>query len=644
MADYNRTPEAQEKFQKKGRPKGPINFKIQLNEEQKEAKETILKTPVTLLKGMAGSGKANWIKTPICTPEGYKLMGEIKPGDEVLSEEGKPIKVLDIFPQGKQDIYKITFSDGSTTHCTLDHLWNVISRDNLHRKTNRNNTPNKNYQKYQTLSLKDILDKNLKVGGRNKWFIPLNSPVEYSPKKLDLNPYILGCLLGDGCLISTPSITTTDDSILEEFKNYFSTIDLNVTPSSTDSITYYISFGKNKRIRFNGQIYNSIGGLKESLGISHVTFYNRIKTGEYIIEEIENPLIKFLKENNLYNQNSFTKHIPHNYLFSSIEDRISLLQGLLDTDGWVEVKKNKKGNSSSVFYSTSSEKLKDGIIHLVNSLGGICHVKTKLGKYKEKGNKDYKITNVNYRITIKFKNPKIESQLFRLERKQSLVKESQNIINRSISKVEFAFNDDAQCILVDSPTHLYLTDNFIVTHNTLLACQIALDQLFKKEIDKIIITRPTVSKEDIGFLPGDLKDKMDPWLSPIYANLHMLYDKSAIEKLIAEEKIEIIPLAFMRGRTAVDSVVIVDECQNLTHNQTEMILGRLGKNSQMIFCGDMAQIDLKSKKESGISFFTILEAKTKESKTNSVKIINLEQNHRHPAVEGILKIYSDYRD
>ena len=75
-----------------------------------------------------------------------------------------------------------------------------------------------------------------------------------------------------------------------------------------------------------------------------------------------------------------------------------------------------------------------------------------------------------------------------------------------------------------------------------------------------------------------------------------------------------------------------------------MILGRLGKNSQMIFCGDMAQIDLKSKKESGISFFTILEAKTKESKTNSVKIINLEQNHRHPAVEGILKIYSDYRD
>jgi len=174
---------------------------------------------------------------------------------------------------------------------------------------------------------------------------------------------------------------------------------------------------------------------------------------------------------------------------------------------------------------------------------------------------------------------------------------------------------------------------------TLLACQIGLDLLFKKEIDKIIITRPTVAKEDIGFLPGDLKEKMDPWLAPIYANLHMLYDKEKIERLLNEEAIEIIPFAFMRGRTFVNSLVIVDECQNLTHSQTELVLGRLGKNSQMVFCGDLSQTDLKNKKDSGIGFFVRLEENVK-----GVKIINLKTNHRHEIVKDILQVYSDYRD
>jgi phosphate starvation-inducible PhoH-like protein len=174
---------------------------------------------------------------------------------------------------------------------------------------------------------------------------------------------------------------------------------------------------------------------------------------------------------------------------------------------------------------------------------------------------------------------------------------------------------------------------------TLLACQIALDLLFRKEIEKIIITRPTVAKEDIGFLPGDLKDKMDPWLAPIYANLHMVYEKEKIEKLIQEDIIEIVPFAFMRGRTFPNSLVIVDECQNITHSQTEMVIGRLGKGGKMIFCGDITQVDLKTKKDSGISFFKIL-----ESKTPTVKTITLLKNHRHEAVEDILKIYEEYRD
>ena len=104
---------------------------------------------------------------------------------------------------------------------------------------------------------------------------------------------------------------------------------------------------------------------------------------------------------------------------------------------------------------------------------------------------------------------------------------------------------------------------------TLLACQVALDGLMRRQYDKIIITRPTVSKEEIGFLPGDLREKMDPWIQPIYQNMYALYNKEKIEKFIEEGKIEIVPLAFMRGRTFLNSCIIVDEAQNVTHEQME---------------------------------------------------------------------------
>jgi len=125
---------------------------------------------------------------------------------------------------------------------------------------------------------------------------------------------------------------------------------------------------------------------------------------------------------------------------------------------------------------------------------------------------------------------------------------------------------------------------------TLVATQVALDLLFSKHIDKVIITRPTVSKESIGFLPGDIREKMDPWLAPIYHNLYMLYNKEKIDKELETGNIEIVPFAFMRGRTFVDSFVIVDEAQNVTHNQMETVIGRLGKGSKMVICGDLAQI------------------------------------------------------
>ena len=196
---------------------------------------------------------------------------------------------------------------------------------------------------------------------------------------------------------------------------------------------------------------------------------------------------------------------------------------------------------------------------------------------------------------------------------------------------------NAKSLMFDNP--VVLIKGQAGSGKTLVACQAALDMFFKREIEKIIITRPTVAKEDIGFLPGDLKEKMDPWLAPIYANLYMLYDKEKVDKMLTNGEIEVVPCAFMRGRTFPNCFVIVDECQNITHGQTEMMLGRLGKGGKMVFCGDMSQTDLKSKKDSGIGFFVRLEENVK-----GVRICVLKTNHRHEIVEPILRIYEEYRD
>jgi phosphate starvation-inducible protein PhoH and related proteins len=171
---------------------------------------------------------------------------------------------------------------------------------------------------------------------------------------------------------------------------------------------------------------------------------------------------------------------------------------------------------------------------------------------------------------------------------------------------------------------------------TFLACQIALEKLFMKEAEKIIITRPTVSKEEIGFLPGDLREKMDPWVQPIYQNMYALYDKVKVEQLISNGQIEIVPVSFMRGRTFLDSVVIVDEAQNVTHEQMEMIVTRLGLRSKMIICGDDHQVDLKRKADSGFRFLYAAARKIK-----NMCSISLKTNHRDPIVEDLIGLYEE---
>jgi len=171
---------------------------------------------------------------------------------------------------------------------------------------------------------------------------------------------------------------------------------------------------------------------------------------------------------------------------------------------------------------------------------------------------------------------------------------------------------------------------------TLLACNVALDGLMRRQYEKIIITRPTVSKEEIGFLPGDLREKMDPWVQPIYQNFYALYDKVKIDKLISDGKIEIVPVSFMRGRTFLDSMIIVDEAQNVTHEQMEMITSRIGLRSKMMICGDSNQTDLKRKADSGFKFLY-----TAARKIKKLAAITLFTNHRDPIVEDLLDYYDN---
>jgi phosphate starvation-inducible PhoH-like protein len=172
---------------------------------------------------------------------------------------------------------------------------------------------------------------------------------------------------------------------------------------------------------------------------------------------------------------------------------------------------------------------------------------------------------------------------------------------------------------------------------SLLAAQIALDLLFKKEVKKIILTRPVVTAgEEIGFLPGDKDAKLAPYTASIYDNMYKLYNKEKIDKEISEGNIEVVPIGFMRGRNFSDCLVVIDESQNITQNQLELIVTRLCIGAKMIFVGDNSQIDLKDKRQSGFDWMS-----KKLSFIEGIKTIVLKANHRDPIVEEIIKILNE---
>lgn len=172
---------------------------------------------------------------------------------------------------------------------------------------------------------------------------------------------------------------------------------------------------------------------------------------------------------------------------------------------------------------------------------------------------------------------------------------------------------------------------------SLVAAQVALDLLFKREVERIIIARPTVTAgEDIGFLPGTKEDKLAPFTAPVFDNMYRLYNKEKIDKCVQDGLIEIIPLGFLRGRNFTNSIVILDESQNVTNSQMQLVLTRICNGSKIVLCGDNAQIDLKNKLDSG---FDVVCKHMKG--VPGFAVVILKTNHRHPIVEDFLKVYHE---
>ena len=180
------------------------------------------------------------------------------------------------------------------------------------------------------------------------------------------------------------------------------------------------------------------------------------------------------------------------------------------------------------------------------------------------------------------------------------------------------------------------------TGKTFLAVAIGLTMLLEKKIERIILSRPAVEAgERLGFLPGDMKEKVDPYLRPLYDSLYDLFHFEKIQRMIEIGDIEIAPLAFMRGRTLKNSFAILDEAQNATDTQIKMFLTRIGENSKIVVNGDPSQIDLPNKSMSGLD-----RSKKLLSHLNEISIIDFDHSDvvRHPLVSKIVKAYSNHND
>lgn len=433
-----------------------INPTRRLKSHQEEGVKFLVSRKKCILADDMGSGKMEPISSLIPTPNGYKRMGDIVIGDKIFGSDGKVHNVLNTFKHKNKEIYKVTFSDHTSVECGLEHLWLV--RDSNMRIRN---------QGWKTLSLEQMLNMGLQYSNnthRNKFEIPVSEPVEYAKKDYFINPYILGMCIGDGNLCNGGIIISIPNFEYESVERINSLLDENyiLKEDKSSSCPRYRIILKNKEKRIN--------------------LYNR---------EIKN-----LKLNVKGNG----KFIPEIYKFGSIEQRLDLLRGLMDSDGTI-------GKNNRISYSTTSEQLANDIMELVFSLGGT----SRLHIFDRR--KDGKSVEYHVSMQIKF-NP------FLIERKRIKYKPTyKKYCHKYIVSAEYVRNEDAQCIMVDSDNHTYLTGKkYIVTHNTatlsvasiegnydsvLIICPASLKSNWKDELMWYVPER------DITIVDGFLDKKKD---------------------------------------------------------------------------------------------------------------------------------------
>lgn len=394
-----------------------IQDHLQLRDYQEEALEFTFsnkeKGAMSVLLNMpTGTGKAQPLDSFIRTPDGWARMGEMYVGRDIIAADGSVTKVTGVYPQGIKPRYRITFSDFRTADCCEEHLWKVYVE---HRRD----------LKWRIVTTKELI--RLKDLNTTRCFVPLYEPKEGTQRDLPIDPYVLGLLLGNGGMSQkTIKYSTMDLCRVEAINEYFNKLGIELIKKSE----WDYSFRK----------------IKDYAGDNFVGIANR------------------LRSLGLQGKLSYQKEIPAVYMEGSMSQRLALVQGMMDSDGTAE----KHG---SISYSTSSLSLALSFQHLIHSLGGIAKVVKKNPTYTYKGEK--LSGRANYVVHIRYKNPR---ELFQLPRKRDRLPEENQYskgLKLRIDKIELIGTAEMQCISVEHPEHLYLTDGFVVTHNTITLLKFA---------------------------------------------------------------------------------------------------------------------------------------------------------------------------
>lgn len=364
------------------------------------------------LTGASGAGKAQPHSAKVLTPSGWRTMGELAVGDLVSTPDNGFARVLKVHPQGVVPVFKLTFKDGRSTRATADHLWKVRSEG-----------------KWRLRTTEDLINASKTLG--RQMAVPFVQPMTLEGNnKLDLqlHPYVLGVLLGDGFLANKEGsprqevrLTTYDPWIIDRVRKF--------APEGT---TF---FDTHRKFEFRFGSLDRFGAVAR----------------------------QHIKNLKLLGKRSHEKFIPEEYLNASIDDRIQLLQGLMDTDGTA-------GTNASISFCTVSQQLANDMCALVRSLGGAAHIGTRNPVFTHKGEK--KQGRLAYVISIRMPNPAIAFSLPRkVERVQSYQYADSFFLG--IESIEPDGIEESSCITIDHPDRLYVTDDFVITHNSYTVSEIA---------------------------------------------------------------------------------------------------------------------------------------------------------------------------